>query len=229
MLLEPGPIAVLDPAREIPRPLAFGFEALAANTHAQSEAVRARLEADQSRMASDLGGSPIGELEAPLARAIGAHAGHVAGEILSLAGELALAHALDDEAAFVQSGFPAENERPSLPPIGSAGTIEIPPLPGGGAPGGGGDTGGAPGGGGDTGGAPGGGGGGDEYEGRGDPRIDEAYRILKAIGDQEGASVERSDPRLLVEKADGIDRYSGNLELAAEAEFRPQYHRRGGG
>jgi hypothetical protein len=72
------------------------------------------------------------------------------------------------------------------------------------------------------------GGGGGDYDGAGDPRIDEAARILQAIAAQEGATMERSDPRLLVEKAGGIDRYGGSLTAAAEEEFRPQYRRRGG-
>ncbi|MGH8636679.1 MAG: hypothetical protein ACREUZ_06030, partial [Burkholderiales bacterium] len=67
------------------------------------------------------------------------------------------------------------------------------------------------------------------YDGAGDPRVDEAARILRAIAADEGATMEASDPRLLVQKADGIDRYGGSLTAAAEAEFRPQYRRRGGG
>jgi len=220
-------LTFLDPDREIPRPRAYGFEALAAGVHAQIEQAHGRLSTNQSRMAADLATSPTGELEAALARAIGAHAAALAGEGMSFADPLGQAHALDEEAAFVQGGFPAENERPPLPATGSAGILDIPPLPGTGAPAPAPGSGGAPGG--DAGGAPGGDAGGDvEYEGRGDPRVDAAYRILRAIGTQEGASVERSDPRLLVEKADGIDRYAGSLEAAAEAEFRPQYRRRGG-
>lgn len=60
--------------------------------------------------------------------------------------------------------------------------------------------------------------------------IERATRLLQALANEYGTTVEADDPRKACEKALGVDAYfkqDDPLMAAIEAEFRPQYKRRG--
>jgi hypothetical protein len=161
MLLEPGPLPLVDLERELPPRPTFEFEALTARMLEQLAGVDVRLAATLAIMAGDLAGSPTAGLDDPLARAAGEHASQVAGEAMALGAVASGAADLSDELEFVRGHFPPPGHIPPIPAVGEDlsnvftgvdGALPPAPAPAPPAPGGGGDGGGD---GGGAGGAPG--------------------------------------------------------------------------
>jgi len=117
MLLEPGPIAPLDPDRELPPRLTFDFASLAAGAAHSIEGTRGEIGSRLQVMAGGLDSGGLGALDSATNRAASEHAAGVNGGAMDLAPALGGAADLDDELAFVQRHFPAENERPPLPGV----------------------------------------------------------------------------------------------------------------
>ena len=206
MLLEPGPIAFLDPATTIAPPLTFGFEELATQLRAELEGARSRIDANASTMAGDLGSSPIAGLDAIVAAAASEHARNVGAGEMSLLANYNDALGLYDLLASGQAEYPPEGSVPSLPAIeGDPSPIGELNLPEGSSSGGDGD--------GDDGGGDDGGGDGGGSSGRLGTR--ELVELYMQENPGERARIER----FLADNDNDWGRVPAALELPGWSEF----------